>query len=584
MFNALEVKTLTARYCQALTALAAGLVASAPMSPLAAQATRTADPNAPRLVVQVFRSADKNAGVQASDAIRTRISQDVSPRNLWVLPKQDITNNLEASGFPTTEALNMNDARQLAQLLRGDVFLVGTVARDSSGQGYRVEPSYVLTRDAALVQPLGVFRVSKPQDAAGAVSKAFQDAHKAFIAERNCVNRARENKFAEAKAEARKGIAAYPNSTLSRICLANIMVTEQAPADSVLAIANEVLKIDPRSRPALTVAYEALKKGNKTAEATDMLLRLVGADPSNTRLLEQVVNEFAASGQATRAIPFVKQLVNDNPGDPNYLQLQMRVMLAAKDYKGGIAAGEELIKADTAYATAELFTRLAYAAVADSQPQKAAQLMAQGVAKFPTNGQLLGEYADVLRSAGQNQQALDVLNRAIAAGSKASGLLTTRARILADLNQPDSAVASLRAALASGDSASNVALYALSIGQTLYRAAGVSKSIPDYQKALAVLDFAVKTNATPQAQLLLGANQLSLGGAFLQEAQALSKEKKPNNAQICTVSKNAQEQFAQAQINIPAAGRENPQLAQQLLSQLTQFSGYADQFAKAFCK
>jgi tetratricopeptide (TPR) repeat protein len=584
MFNALEVKTLKARNSLALSALAAGLVVSAPMSPLAAQATRTADPNAPRLVVEVFRSADKNAGVQASDAIRTRISQDVSLKQLWVLPKQDITSNLEASGFPTTEALNMNDARALAQLLRGDVFLIGNVARDSAGTGYRVEAQYVLTRDASLIQPLGVFRVNKPQDAAGAVSKAFQDAQKAFVAERNCVNRARESKFAEAIAEARKGIAAYPTSTLARICLANVLVTQKAPADSILAVANEVLKLDPRSKPALTVAYDALKTSGKTAEATDMLLRLVAADPSNTRNLEAVINELAASGQAAKAIPFVKQLVQDNPGDPNYLQLSMRVHLAAKDYKGGIAAGEELLKADTAYATPELFTRLAYAAVADSAPQKAGQLMAQAVAKFPTNGGLLGEYADILRTAGQNQQALDVLNRAMAAGSKAPGLLTTRARILADLNQPDSAVASLQAALAAGDSASNVALYALGIGQTLFRAAGVAKTMEAYRKSLGVLEFAVKTNATPDGQLLLGANQLYLGQSLLTEAQRLSKEKKPDASAICGVSKEAQGLFGQAQINIPQAGKSNPQLAQTLLGQLTQMSGYADQFAKAFCK
>jgi len=160
VFNALEVKTLKARYCHALSALAAGLVASAPVAPLAAQVTRTADPNAPRLVVEVFRSQEKDAGVKAADAIRTRVSQDVPVKNLWVLPKQDITNNLEASGFPTTEALNMNDARALAQLLRGDVFLVGNVVKDSAG--YRVDAQYVLTRDASLVQPLGTFHVSKP--------------------------------------------------------------------------------------------------------------------------------------------------------------------------------------------------------------------------------------------------------------------------------------------------------------------------------------------------------------------------------------------------------------------------------------
>jgi tetratricopeptide (TPR) repeat protein len=581
----LEVKTLKARNCQALAAIAAGLVASiAPLAPMAAQTTRTADPNAPRLVVEVFRSPEKNAGVQASDAIRTRISQDVSVKNLWVLPKQDITSNLEASGFPTTEALNMNDARALAQLLRGDVFLVGDVVRDSAGGGYRVDARYVLTRDASLVQPLGSFKVSKPDQASGAISKAFQEAQKAFIAERNCTNKGREGKWAEAIVEAQKGIQSYPNSTLARICLANALVQQKASPDSVLAVANAVLAIDPRSKPALTVAYTTLNEAGKKQEAQDMLLRLVGADPSNTRLVEQVVNEFASSGQAPKAIPFVDQLVRDNPGDPNYLSLQMKVHLAAKDYKGGIAAGEELLKADTAQATADVFTRLAVAATIDSQPQKASALMAQAVQKFPTNGELLTTYAEILRTAGQNQQALDVLTRAIQSNPKAGPLYRSRARILSDMNRPDSAMAALQAGLAAGDSAAAVAQYALLIGQQLNKAANGTKKVEDYLKADSVLQFSVKTNSTPEGQFLLGYNSYSLGTAYLTAAQPLAKGSKADKATACEFSKQAQARFAEAQTNIAGGGKTNPQAAQQLMTGLQQTSPYADQFVKALCK
>jgi len=329
MFNALEVKTLTARYCQALSVLAAGFVASAPLSPLAAQPrSGTPDPNAPVLVVEVFRSADKTSGVQAADAIRTRITQDVPVKQLWVRPKQDLTNNLESSGFPTNEALNMNDAKQLAQLLRADVFIIGNVARDSA-TGYRVDAQYVLTRDQTLIQPLGTFRVNKPDQAASQISKEFQAAQKAFASERNCINLARQQKWDQAIAEARKGIAAYPNSTLNRICIANVWQEQKASPDSIIAITNDILKLDARSKPALNAQYLALKAANRSNEATDVLLRLVGADPSNARLLETVVNELAGNGQAAKAQPFVDQLVRDNPGDPNFLQLQMRVHQAA---------------------------------------------------------------------------------------------------------------------------------------------------------------------------------------------------------------------------------------------------------------
>jgi hypothetical protein len=158
MFNALEVTTLKARFYQALSAVAAGLV-GLPLV-LGAQQTRTPDPNAPRLMVGVFRSAEKNLGVQAADAIRNRLTSDVPVRSLWVIPKQDITNTLVASGFRPTRRSRRTTRRALGQLLRADEYIVGNIVRDSAG--YRVEPQLVLTRDNSLVQPLGTFRADRP--------------------------------------------------------------------------------------------------------------------------------------------------------------------------------------------------------------------------------------------------------------------------------------------------------------------------------------------------------------------------------------------------------------------------------------
>ncbi len=587
MFNALEVTPLKARFYKALTAVAAGLVASLPLAGAGAQTSSapqqrgTPDPNAPRIVVAVFRAADKNGGVQAADAVRSRLQSEFTYRDLYVLPKQDVTNALEQSGFPTNEALAPHDARALGQLLRGDEYIVGNVVRDSAGQ--RVDAQLVLVRDNSLVQPLGSHRVNKPSDAANAIVREFKEAQKQFRAERDCVNAARGRKYAEATAAARRGIASYPRATLARLCLANVYVQQrdqqgQSPAlvkafnDSALTVAREVLAIDPLSRPALTVQYAAFQAAGQRDEATSTLLRLVAADPTNTRLLEQVANELAASGQAARAVPFVNQLVTDNPGDPNYLDLQMRVKLAAKDYKGGIAAGRALLAADTARARPELFTRLATAAQLDSQPQVAAQLLAQGYAKFPTNGPILVEYADALRAAGQTQQAVDLLTRAASQNPRPSGVYIAQARLYSETNRPDDAMRALQQAVAAGDSAAVVARYAVQIGQDAYRRANGTKSPGDYQRALAILDFANRTAASPEGQFLLGATALGYGQQQLQAAQ---------NSKSCTNVNAARTAFNTAQANLPAGGKFNPQATTQLLSALGQLSPIPDQFAKA---
>lgn len=578
----MNVPTKMARRAAATAAGLTALAASLPFASASAQQRGTPDPNAPRVMVAVFRSADKNSGVRAADAVRDRLIGDFNLKQLYVLPKADVNANLEASGFPTNEALAPHDARALAQQLRADEYVVGTVS-NQGGQN-KVDAVMVLTRDNSLTQPLGSYQVGKVNDAAPQISREFQAAQRAFTAERDCVNNARERKYPAAEAAARQGIAAYPKTTLARICLAQLYQSQRdadstnkarstAYNDSALAMSREILAIDPLSRPALTIQYAGLAAAGQRDSATSVLLKLVAADPSNSRLLEQVVNELAANGQASRAIPFVRQLVTDNPGDPNFLQLQTRVLLAAKDYKGAVSSFQELAKADTTSATADLFSRVAIGARLDSQPQVASQILAQGVQRYPNNGQLLNDYVDALSSAGQTQQALDVLNRAAQANPKTPGLYTAQANLYATLNRPDDAFKALQQAQSNGDSASTVAAAAVNLGAKAYTQANTSKNVADFQRAVQFLEFANKTQTTPRGQFYLGVASLGLGGQLLTEAQ---------KSKSCDAVNGARTAFNTAQLNIPAGGRVDPSAAQQALAVLTQVTPYPDRLAAAY--
>lgn len=567
------------------TVTAAGLSALAALLPFAsgaAQQRGTPDPNAPRIMVGVFRSADKASGVRAADAVRDRISGDLNLKQAYVLPKADIDANLNASGFPTNEALATHDARALAQQLRADEYIVGQVS--TAGGQTKVDAQLVLTRDNSLTQPLGSYQVGKADQAASQISREFQAAQRAFADERACTNSGRDRKYAEAEAAARRAITAYPKSTLARVCLANLYVTQRdadttnaarvrAFNDSALTVSREILVLDPLSRPALTIQYAGLQAAGKRDSATGVLLRLVAADPTNTRLREQVINEYAANGQAASAVPLVNQLVSDNPGDPSYLQLQTRVKLAAKDYKGAVTSFQELARTDTATATADLYSRVAIGARIDSQPQVASQLLAQAVQRFPNNGGLLTDYADALAASGQTQQAIDLLNRTAQSNPKTPGLYTAQANLYTTLKRPDDAFKALQQAAANGDSASSVADAAVNLGATAYQAASASKAVADYQRAISILEFANKTSTTPKGQFYLGVASLGLGGQLLQDAQ------KSRSCETVTAARTA---FNVAQINLPAGGKINPQGAQQALAALTQLSPYPDQLGAAF--
>jgi tetratricopeptide (TPR) repeat protein/TolB-like protein len=585
LFNASEVINVIARHRQALSVagLLAGFAASGSLTALAAQSRNAAPQTGPRIMVGTLRSTDKKLGTDMAEAIRSRISQDVPVKQLWVVPKADVNNALEGSGFSTTEALSPNDAKELARVLRADFYVEGTVTK--TGNTVRVQPRLVLTRDNSLVQPLGTIEGGSNGAAASAVSKEVREAIKQLDAEKKCVDLFRQQKYAEAAAAARAGVAAYPKATIARACIANsynaMYNAKQYPADSVISISKEILAIHPQNRTALGIVAPAYQAKGDTAASIDAYTALVSTDPGNTRIVEPVVSAIAASGQASRAVPIINQAVAENPGDPRLLDLQFRLLRAAKDWKGAIRAGEEMVKTDTALADTAYFLRLSDAYASDSQPQKAAETIARGVAKFPNNTDLRLYHVQLLRQGGQNQQAEQELRQLLAQNPKAPGAYVQLAQIQNDLNQYDQALASLHQARAAGDSGSLVGQAALLIGNNLYRATNTgSKKVDDYMMAARILSYADTNLTAPlqkaQAQFLAGVAQLSIG----QQQLAIARDTKS-----CSAVQVARNAFTDAQINLPKGGSFNPDATKQALGALQQLAPYADQMGKALkCK
>ncbi len=185
---------------------------------------RTPPPDVARIMVPALRGTEKSIGVQAADAIRSRLAQDISYRTLWVIQKNDIAATLEASGFDPAQPLSPNDAKELAKLLRADEYLEGTVSRVPAG--YRFEGRLVLARDNALVQPLPPVEGARMDLLATQLSREVQAARKQIDDEAKCVAALRASNPDAAIAAAQAGIADYPNATLARLCLANAHVVK----------------------------------------------------------------------------------------------------------------------------------------------------------------------------------------------------------------------------------------------------------------------------------------------------------------------------------------------------------------------
>src|SRR6478672_6074987 len=127
MFTDLEVIPLKVSLRHSGLVLAA--VATMGSAPLVAQSTKTGD----RVMIPTLQSSDKDLGVQAAEAIRNQLTKQTNLRELVVVPKADINNSLQSSGYSTTEALAPGDAKALASLVRAPQYLEGSVTKTPTG-------------------------------------------------------------------------------------------------------------------------------------------------------------------------------------------------------------------------------------------------------------------------------------------------------------------------------------------------------------------------------------------------------------------------------------------------------------------
>jgi tetratricopeptide (TPR) repeat protein len=578
MFNASEETTVKARQRHARTMIGVfvGAVASGAFATVNAQ-TQTLQRGqtaGPRFMVPTFRSAEKGLGLQAAEAIRERMGQDFQLKTLWIVPKSDIMTTLLNSGYSTTEALSSNDARALAQLLRAEEYVEGTVEKIPTG--YRVSANMMLIRPDGMVQPLPPIEVAKLPDAAKQVSSAVEAARKQVDPAKKCIDLYRAKNYTGAIAEAKKGIAAYPNAVMPRVCIAEIYNDQKLGADSMISVSEAVLKIHKDNKRALAFAADAYAEKKMEDKQIETLTRLISLDPNNTRLQTQVVNILAASGKASLALPIVDDAVKNNPGDAALVKLQWLVHFAAKDVKGGLVIGEEMVKLDTASADTGFFMRQAAGYAADSQFKKAAETLARGRAKFPNNMSISSTYVQLLIQTGQTAQAIEEAKRVLTVNPKTRGLWLPIAKAQSDAGAPpDTVLQSLRSAVAAGDSAGIVATYATGLGQAEQKKAVAAKDLDGFKRALTLLAFSDSVQQTAAAAFLQGATRLQKGQLLLEQA----RDKKS-----CDMAKEATDDFTQAQIFIPRGAAQFRDEAGRLMTALQQLGPYGDQMVKALCK
>jgi tetratricopeptide (TPR) repeat protein len=547
--------------------LLTGLLAFVP-SPVLAQSGKTGE----RVMIATLKSSEKALGVQAAEAIRSQLSKQTNVRDLVVVPKVDIEKSLQASGYPIDEALPPTDAKALATLVRAPQYLSGTVTKTPTG--YKIDSRLIISRDVTRGQILPTAEAPKLDDAASQVAKSIQAAGKQVAGETACHNAVAQGKYQEGVNAARSAMAGYPNANIAGACLVDAYAGLKMD-DSVTAVAERIRATDPANVVALRRLNDIYRAKGDTAKQLDILNALAVSDPTNIKLVQEAVEEMAKIGHADRAVPLMRGLIQSNPGDPALLNLGWLVYLNAKDFKDAVAAGDEMVRVDTALATADFFGRMVGAYIATGQPQQAADIAARGIAKFPNDPNLQVFNAQSRYQAGQLPQAVDAAKKAIAANPKNPQAYVLLATIQDSLNLYDDLATTLQNARSNGIDPALLSPLALKQGNDAYKAGTASKDRADFQRAIKFLQLSDSLKSSVDAKFLLGASAFSLGQSAVNDA---------NEKKSCELARMARDAFNLASINLPAGGQKYPTEAAQLLTAIPKFTPAVDDEVKRYCK
>jgi tetratricopeptide (TPR) repeat protein len=523
-------------------------------------------------MIPTLQSADKDLGGQTAESIRSQLQKQTNVRDLVVVPKADIVNSLISSGYSPTEALAPGDAKALATLVRAPQYLEGTVSKTPTG--YKIDSRLIISRDMTRGQVLPSAQAPKLDDAASQVAKSIQAARRQLAGEETCHNAVAQGQYQAGVAAARSAIAGSPSANIAAACLVDAYAGLKMD-DSVIAVAERIRASDPANIVALRRLADTYRTKNDTTKMLQVLGALAAADPTNIKLIQDVVAEYAKMGHADQAVPLMRDLIQNNPGDPQLLNLAWLVYLNAKDYNDAINTGTEMVRVDTAAATADYYSRLAGAYSAMNQPQKASETAALGVKKFPNDPNLALFNAQALYKSGQMLQALDAAKRVVSGNPKNASGYFLLATVQDSLNQYEDLASTLQNARTNGVDPGALSQLALKQGSDAYKLGQASKDRADFQRAIKFLQLSDQLQTSADAKFLLGASAFSLG----QSATIDANEKKS-----CDLARTARDAFNLAQINLPAGGQKYPNEAAQLLTAIPQFTPAVDNEVKRFCK
>lgn len=568
------------------------LAVSAPPPPLAAQRPaaeqRGGQPRAdtPQLVVSVLASPDPTLGVAAADAIRRRIQNEHTATDLYVVPKPKIDQALRSSGYNPDSALPPSDIMALTKQVRGDYALAGTIERTKSGVRTLIR---LLTQSGQniVTEPLAPVVGSDFGDVAKQVDRAVADALRALAFYHDCAKALFAGDYKQAMTVARQGLKLRPESAALNLCVLSTLRMTHASPDSIIAAASIVVAVDSESVIAwgnLADAYDTKGDSVRALTAWQTLRRL---DPSDIKVMLQLVDRLVGADRATSALAVVDTALRDAPTNADLLRKQWLLHLRLGQYANALTSGAALIAADSAAATADFYDRQLRAASAAHDSSTLHRVATDAATRFPRNVNFLLILARAAIDRGDPREALSFAQRMLAVEPANEGAwqLTITAHIR--MNSPDSALAAARRALAAGATTNAVGSSLLAIVAPALDGAQKVPSRANWETAFNVAQRVDSVAQTQRSAFYLGVSAFQVASDEIQSLAEMAKRPSPTRTQrqaACTSATRLDDLVRTVTIAISKGGREDPATAGKIMTALPGYSEFIVSMKQRSCR
>jgi tetratricopeptide (TPR) repeat protein len=529
----------------------------------------------PNFLATSFSSpGESKLGVDIAEAVRQRMLRQfpMPPiRTLRVLRREEINNTLTVSGFAADTAISIIDLGILGRQMGAGETMDGTAKRTAAGIEARAK--FYFNNNMAAPEVLPLVTEKSPEAVGRKIAELYIQARKELPAYERCRNALIQNQPDPAIVAAKEALVEYPQGVLGRACLLTAYGAQYKNfgADSILRLGNEIIAIDPENTIAIGQLADAYRAKNDTAKAVALIAKLDSLVVNDLPQSESLIDILMNLGAPDPALGIINRRLQENPGEVSLLDRKWKILQSTSQWRLAIAAGEEMVKFDSAKADTAYFRRQIGAAIQDSQPQLALQYMAKATTKFPRDVRLLQAYMGELRRQGQLPRAIEVAKKVIAADPKTPLAYATVVSLYTQAGQADSAVIFAKQALTGADSATKDEIGQGLLGlirPALVKAQSDTTSPADAQKAnwAEVLKLSASVDSIVPMQHT--AFYMSIAAFYVAQhgIANFTEVARTNRTQACAMLREASDNLLIVDLNMSRGGRVDAKTAGALLT------------------